>query len=93
MERPTPPPSADLDIGKWVLATVAYVFSDEAPCGKAATHVAFWGKPLCEAHADALRKRLRDGDTLAGILKQGSDGGRLSDADIARLVRPLEGVQ
>jgi hypothetical protein len=94
-ERPTPPPSGDLEVGAWVLATVAYVFSGEPPCGKPATHIAFGSKPLCEAHAEALRVRLREGYTVASLLKAVAEGHterRMTEADIARLVRPIEAV-
>lgn len=56
LERPTPPPAADQPVGRWLVATVAYLFSDEAPCGKPATHTTSWGKPLCEVHAAELRR-------------------------------------
>lgn len=91
-ERPTPPPAADQPVGQWLVATVAYLFSDEAPCGKPATHTAFWGKPLCEHHAAVLRERLRERHTLAGVLKGERGDGKLTDAEIARVVRPIEAV-
>jgi hypothetical protein len=92
LERPTPPPSPDQDVGSWMVAVVGYVFSTEAPCGKPATHLAFGHKPLCEAHAHALRERLRTQETLANVLREGFTGRRLTEADIARLVCPIEAV-
>lgn len=95
-ERPTPPPSADQDIRSWMVAVVGYVFSVEPPCGKPATHT-FCHKPLCEAHAEALRRRLRENNTLASLLRdhaagRGQPSGGMSETDIARLVRPIEAV-
>lgn len=93
LERPTPPPTGDEQaVGSWLVAMVAYVFADEAPCGKPATHIAFWGKPLCEHHAAVLRERLRERHTLAGILRGSAGDGKLTDAEIARVVRPIEAV-
>lgn len=80
------PPSAALPVGQWFLQTFRQMLSYE-PCGKPATHLAYWEtKPLCAEHAEQLRVALRSDNSLGNVLA----GGRArTEEEIERMVRPI----
>ena len=80
-----PMPSAELPGPAWIVATMRHVAGYEA-CAKPATHVGYLGtKPLCEEHAEDLRRALRSADSIGNLV-----AGRIrTEEEIAIMVRPL----
>jgi hypothetical protein len=81
--KTAPLPDPKLPVRQWLAAAGARVMS--SPCGRAATHVAYDGRPLCDAHAEELRASLRSPDTVGNLI---AGRGRTKE-EIAALVRPL----
>lgn len=78
-------PDPKLPVGEWLRAAAKQILGYE-PCGKPATHVAYGGsKPLCDDHAEELRRAMKLPDTVANIAR----GRAATDEEIARMVQPI----
>jgi hypothetical protein len=78
-------PSPSLSPRDWLRATWNHMRNYE-PCGKPATHSSYGdSKPLCEHHAEEMRKALRSTDSVGNLIA----GRARTEEEIAIMVRPL----